>query len=299
MNKFLTLLAALVLAAACSNDAPSKAAEASTVPPLPEDVRSVASTTSPIAVAPDVQPVATATIADGMLSATGEFVSPSSSSVAPKYPARVARVLVDAGERVSQGQPLLEVETQYTRIEIQRAEAALAQAVAAANEAQRDFERKKELFAKQSIPQALHDRSQAAYEQSRAGVAAAQATVAAGRQRLSDATLRSPLTGVVAERRTDVGEFLADGGVAFVVVQTAPLKLRFKVPEKYLGQVHRGQAVSARVDPYPDRTFDGKVTVVGGTIDSATRTMFAEAEFSNRDGKLRPGLFARVEMELK
>jgi len=82
-----------------------------------------------------------------------------------------------------------------------------------------------------------------------------------------------------------------------VVVQTSPLKLRFRVPEKYLAEVHRGQTVKATVDPYPGQVFQGKVTVVGGVIDSATRSFTVEAEFANKDGRLRPGLFARVEME--
>jgi len=84
--------------------------------------------------------------------------------------------------------------------------------------------------------------------------------------------------------------------VALVVVQTSPLKLRFRVPEKYLAQVHRGQDVKAAVDPYPGEVFTGKVTVVGGVIDPASRSFTVETEFPNRDGRLKPGLFARIEM---
>lgn len=109
--------------------------------------------------------------------------------------------------------------------------------------------------------------------------------------------LRSPIDGVVAEKRTDIGQRLGDNTVALVVVQTSPLKLRFRVPEKYLAEVHRGQEVKASVDPYPGQVFAGRVTVVGGVIDPATRSFTVETEFANRDGKLRPGLFARVEME--
>ncbi len=103
---------------------------------------------------------------------------------------------------------------------------------------------------------------------------------------------------MVAERRTDVGEHLGEAGVAFVVIQTAPLKLRFTVPERMLAPIHPGQTVSAKVDPYPGESFTGKVTAVGGVIDPTSRTMFVEAEFPNQDGRLRPGLFARVETTL-
>jgi membrane fusion protein (multidrug efflux system) len=86
--------------------------------------------------------------------------------------------------------------------------------------------------------------------------------------------------------------------VAFVVEQTAPLKLRFRVPERYLATVRKGQAVRATVDPYPGTAFEGAVSLVGGSVDPSTRTFLVEAVFENRDGRLRPGLFARVELEL-
>jgi multidrug efflux pump subunit AcrA (membrane-fusion protein) len=56
--------------------------------------------------------------------------------------------------------------------------------------------------------------------------------------------------------------------------------------------------VTARVDPYPNETFTGVVKTIGGVIDPRTRTMFAEAEFPNADARLRPGLFARVQVKL-
>ena len=85
-------------------------------------------------------------------------------------------------------------------------------------------------------------------------------------------------------------------GVAFVIVQTAPLKLRFSIPERYLSELRTGQTIIARVDPYPDEKFAGRIKTLGGVIDPATRTFFAEAEFPNSDGRLRPGLFARIEL---
>ena len=77
-----------------------------------------------------------------------------------------------------------------------------------------------------------------------------------------------------------------------------PLKLRFRVPERYLATVHVGRPVAAHVDPYPAEAFDGTVSLVGGSVDPSSRTFLVEAEFPNRDGRLRPGLFARVELQL-
>ena len=116
---------------------------------------------------------------------TGEFVSPSRSEVAPKQPGRVAAVYVDAGSRVSRGQPLLTLETDYSRIDVQRAQADLARAKAAEDDARRDFERKKGLLGNQSIPQATYDRSQSAYEQAQAARASAEASLSLARQHVA------------------------------------------------------------------------------------------------------------------
>jgi RND family efflux transporter MFP subunit len=203
---------------------------------------------------------------------------------------------VDAGARVSRGQPLLTLETDYFRIDLQRATADLTRAKAAEEEARRDFERKKGLLGNESIPQATFDRSQSAYSQAQAARASAEAALSLARQHLEDAVMHSPMTGVVSERRTDVGQRLGEAGVAFVIEQTAPLKLRFSIPERYLGELKIGRTVTAHVDPYPGESFTGRIKTVGGVIDPATRTFFAEAEFANADGRLRPGLFARVDL---
>ena len=72
-----------------------------------------------------------------------------------------------------------------------------------------------------------------------------------------------------------------------------------RVPFDVQLEIAVGDRVTSRVDPYPGETFEGTIKTVGGIIDPKTRTMFAEAEFANRDGRLRPGLFARVETKLK
>ena len=301
----LTLALASLGTFACSDDesqaATSTTATTSTTmsttsaaPALPSDVAEVAALNNATAEA-----TTTAAVDANTFEATGEFVSPVRSELSPKLPGRVARLYVDEGSRVTKGQPVLLLENDYARLNLQSAEADVARAKAARDEAARDLERKRELVGKNSIPKATFDRSQATYEQTTAALAGANAQVSLLRQQIADSTLRSPVNGIVAEKRTDVGARLGDAGVAFVFVQLSPLKLRFQVPERYLARIHVGDAVTARVDPYPGEAFTGTIKTVGGVIDPKTRTMFAEAEFANRDGRLRPGLFARVETKLK
>ncbi len=102
------------------------------------------------------------------------------------------------------------------------------------------------------------------------------------------------------EKRTAAGERLSERmDVAFVLARTSPLKLRFDVPERLLSNVKEGQVVKATVDPFPNEMFEGRIDVIGQTIEPSTRTFFVEANFPNSDGRLKPGLFARVQLELE
>jgi membrane fusion protein, multidrug efflux system len=302
---FTTILTLSLGTIACSSEE-SKAETTTTVttatvttsaPALPEDVQAIADATT-AATASAATAAAAVANNTGALEATGEFVSPVRSELSAKMPGRVARILVDEGSRVTRGQPVLVLESDYARLHLQAAEADAQRAKAARDEAARDLQRKKELIAKDSIPRATFDRSQGMYDQANAAYASASAQSALLRQQIADSTLRSPVNGVIAEKRTEVGARLGEAGVAFVVVQLSPLRLRFQVPERYLGRIRTGHHVIARVDPYPHETFEGTIKTLGGVIDPKTRTMFAEAEFPNRDGRLRPGLFARVETKL-
>jgi membrane fusion protein (multidrug efflux system) len=298
---FLSALAFGMTACSDESKAETKKSETGTesaasaeAPALPSDVADVAAINTAA-----VETAATATApASTAFEATGEFISPVRSELSPKLPGRVAKLYVDEGTRVHRGQPVLQLESDYAQLHLKSAEAEVARAKAARDEAARDLERKKELVAKKSIPQATFDRSQAMFDQAAAAFDGANAQVALLRQQIADSTLRSPVDGIVAEKRTDVGARLGEAGVAFVFVQLSPLKLRFQVPERLLGKITVGDRVTARVEPYPGEAFEGTIKTVGGVIDPKTRTMFAEAEFTNRDGRLRPGLFARVETKL-
>ena len=280
-------------AATSTSTTSTTVATSSSAPALPSDVAGVAAINNATAEA-----AATTTVDSNAFEATGEFVSPVRSELSPKLPGRVAKLYVDEGSRVTKGQPVLLLENDYARLNLRSVEADVARAKAARDEAARDLERKRELLGKNSIPKATFDRSQAMYEQTTAALAGANAQVSLLRQQIADSTLRSPVDGIVAEKRTDVGARLGDAGVAFVFVQISPLKLRFQLPERHLGRLNVGDRVTARVDPYPNETFEGTIKTIGGVIDPKTRTMFAEAEFANRDGRLRPGLFARIEARL-
>lgn len=293
---------ALVAAMGCSpKEQPAAAASAD----LPADVArfEAAAKAAQESVAKDAEAggmEAQAVAIEEKVVVTGEFESPEVSNVAVAITGRVARVEVDKGDRVRQGQTLLVLETQYLELDARRARAEVARARAMYDEAKRELARKEQLREKDSVPQATLDRSRASYEQAEAVLESAKATLGTAQQRMHDSVLRAPFDGVVIERKTAAGERLSERqDVAFLLARTTPLLLRFDVPERYVAAVKVGQRVRASADPYPGETFEGQVSVIGQTIDSKSRTFFVEAKFPNKDAKLRPGLFARVELDLK
>jgi RND family efflux transporter MFP subunit len=118
------------------------------------------------------------------------------------------------------------------------------------------------------------------------------------RQQLADTELFAPIDGAVRERRASVGEYLAAGAPVLGLVRLHPLRLRVAVPERDAPSVRVGQAVGVRVEGDPS-AHAGRVARVSPAIQEQSRTLIVEAEVANRDGRLRPGSFARAEIAVE
>jgi RND family efflux transporter MFP subunit len=146
--------------------------------------------------------------------------------------------------------------------------------------------------------------AQLASEQSAVRVAEAElrrreAEAALARKKLADATLRAPIDGAVARRHVNPGEFLNGNTAVFTIVQSDPLKWSGTVAEHAALQVRPGQIVRLRADTVPGRSFEGQVTRVSPAVDVTSRTALLEARVPNREGLLKPGLFARGVIALR
>ena len=119
--------------------------------------------------------------------------------------------------------------------------------------------------------------------------------LAIARQQLDDTTLRAPIEGVVRERLVFAGEYRAAGTPIVTVVRQHPLRLQLAVPERAATTLRVGQLVRVTVEG--DTTVhEGRVTRVSPSIAEGTRTLPIEAEIPNREGKLRPGTFAKADI---
>jgi multidrug efflux pump subunit AcrA (membrane-fusion protein) len=145
-----------------------------------------------------------------------------------------------------------------------------------------------------------------------------QADLQIAAQRLKDTTLRAPIVAPptpatmpagattnpattsfgVASRLVSVGEYVRDGTPLYRLVADDPIKLRASVPERFAGEIQVGQAVTLRIEAYPE-AFAGTLARINPQIDPASRTFQIEALFPNPDRRLLPGAFARAEVSTR
>ncbi|MBI4178066.1 efflux RND transporter periplasmic adaptor subunit [bacterium] len=116
------------------------------------------------------------------------------------------------------------------------------------------------------------------------------------KEKLKDLTLLAPMNGILSERRVAVGDFVDKGALLFDLVDISSVKIAFKVPERYLGRIRTGQEAVARVAPYPQEAFSGSVYYIDPTVDAASRTALLKMRLQNPGHRLKPGLFANVQI---
>jgi membrane fusion protein (multidrug efflux system) len=121
-------------------------------------------------------------------------------------------------------------------------------------------------------------------------------------QKLSDATVRTPVRSdaapdeqsyAIAERNVSIGEYVREGTPLFRLVDDDPIKFRAPVPERHSAQLAVGQTVLIQVDAFPSRDFEGKVVRINPRVDPTNRTFQIEVLVPNTDRALKPGGFAK------
>jgi membrane fusion protein, multidrug efflux system len=254
-------------------------------------------------------------------------------TVSSEVDGRVEQVLVDVGDRVSAGQPIVKVSPAELQLSLDQQRAAVMQArarlgltqegeefsdVRAAAEvkraaadladAQQKYERAKALYAQGLVPrqdfdeaESRHNAAKAAYDLSvqvvenlRAQLTQSRASAALAQKKVADSTIRAPFAGQIKERTVTQGQYLKVQTPVMVIVDIDPLRVRLKVPEKMAAWVRTGQEVTVAVDAYPDKTFSGKVSRINPSVEQSTRSFEVEALIDNRAGLLKPGFFVKA-----
>ncbi len=223
-------------------------------------------------------------VVPNLLTAVGDLAAVHQVNVTSDVSGRITEILFTAGSEVVSGAKLLQL---YDAPE----QADLANYRAQAKVAELSLDRAKQLAARQFGPQATVDQAQAAFDQANAGIARTQAVI-------SQKLVRAPFDGVLGVRRVEVGQYLTAGTQIVTLTNLSQVFANFTVTEKDSGTLAVGQAVRIRVDAYPGRDFDGKITTIEPQISSDTRNIRVQATLDNPGHVLKPGMFATTTVVL-
>ena len=266
---------------------------------------------------------------DRYLRVTGSLVADAQADVSAETAGRVIETPVERGTRVAEGALLVRISPQETAAQLQEADANAAQiearlglsagrtfdrtrvpdvmnAKASLDLADAEFNRMKALLDQKVISQSEFDQrrtqleaarqnyqaAQNSADQSYRSLEAARARIALARKAVADTSVRAPLTGLVAERLVSVGDYVTRGQRVATVVRVDPLRVELTVPEQQVSLVKVGQQVRLTVDAYSGEEFAATVRFISPALRSDQRALTVEAIAPNRDGRLKPGLFA-------
>jgi membrane fusion protein (multidrug efflux system) len=212
----------------------------------------------------------------------GAFFANEEVTVSAEIEARVQATGPDMGDRVRVGEVLLTLYDASIQAELREVEAKLVKA--------RSDRARADLLRDEGIMAA----NEAESMRTEAAVLEAQRDVL--RVKLESTIVRSPLTGAVTSRAVTAGEVVERGDTLYTIVQDDPLKFRTPIPERFAGFLKVGQDVRVSVDAHPGRTFNGQITRINPTSESANRSILIEALVPNPEGLLKPGFFAKGDL---
>jgi RND family efflux transporter MFP subunit len=208
---------------------------------------------------------------------------------------RVAEVLVEVGDVVKKGQPLLQLDDRSLRMELRQAEAVLAQADASLAVASANARRGERLKREQLIADSEADQLISGELTARAQRQTAQAQLENARLRLGFATLRAPDDGVISQRLVQPGRVVSAGAELLTLIRDGRLEWRAELPERDLIRVVPGVAVELRG---PDgAAVAGTVRAVSPALDAQSRTGVVYADLP-APGALRAGMYAQGDLVL-
>lgn len=224
------------------------------------------------------------TVIDGV-SAVGTLLANEAVMIRPEIDGRIEAFHFQEGQLVRKGDRLVSLDASEI-------EAQLVSAAAAANLNRSRMKRAEELLAKNFISAQAMDEARENLNQSNAREAEIKA-------KLAKSTIRAPFEGVTGLRQVSPGAYAKAGQDIARLEGIGVLKLDFRVPETYLRRIRTGQALVVNVDAWPGEQFSGTIYAIEPAVDESTRTVLLRARLPNPGVRLKPGMFARVSLDLE
>lgn len=202
-------------------------------------------------------------------------------TVSADLPGIIERIHFESGRRVREGDVLVELDARQERAQLVAAEAQR-------DLARLDFQRMEGLIVDGAISRADYDRASAEQKQTEARVGEIRATI-------ERKIIRAPFSGVLGIRQAHLGQYLSAGTAVVPLQSLDPIYVEFGVPQQDTGALRVGRAVHAHLDDQPGLELPGRITAIDSVVDETTHNVKVQATIRNPDGRLRPGMFVRVE----
>jgi RND family efflux transporter MFP subunit len=271
------VVAFALLASVSSCKKPEGDAAAKTPPAPPAKVALVVAQEAP---EPDV------------LTLTGVIAADQRSEVTADTQGKVIAVLVERGQRVKMGDPVVRLDVRTAALSAREAQANLEAARAQKQLAEEECKRTQTLLDKGAITRSEFDRQATQCTSTLQQVSAAQARADMITKSISDGLVRAPFDGQVTEKSVAPGEWVAPGRTLFTLVDDDPLRIELSVPEAAVRAIQKGQKVELSAVAQPDKTYIATVSRIGGEIGKS-RSLIVEATLDPQS-ELVPGMFAEA-----
>lgn len=234
-----------------------------------------------------------------VLGATGEVQPIALVDLTATTPTRVERVAVDLGDEVSPGRELIRFDHELLIAAQMTARTALDQAGGELDRATQYARRIGTIYEQNLLPKIDLEKAQAAVDEAKTRRSGAQEKHLRAEKDLENATLVSPVQGVVMERAINEGETPKLGQKLLTIGRIDEVVIEAKMAEERVGDVQHRQAAEVTFNAYPNDVFTGEVARIKPVTDPQTRTFLVYVKLANPDLKLKPGLtgFIRIKRE--
>jgi len=213
-----------------------------------------------------------------------------------KIPDRIEKYFVEVGDFVNKGEPIARIIATTIEQAARQAEAALIAARAQESNLQVEYERAQRLYRENAMSLQQFDLIKTQYEANKAQVEQAEAALASARSQFKDATVSAPISGIIGKRYFEAGDMANMMTPLVKIVQMDRLKIIVNAIEDDLGKLAVGQQAKISVRSYPDIKFIGEVTKISPILDPISRMADVEILLDNKDHRLKPGMYAEVEI---
>lgn len=219
-----------------------------------------------------------------MIASTGSIRPNQGAMISAQTAGTVTKVLVKSGDKVKEGQLLVEIDSSAERASLKATEAQLSTARA-------NYNRYRNLVASSSASKAEFDNAKATYEQ-------LVATIEATKAQIERRQIYAPFDGIAGIVEVNEGQYVTAGTKIVRVEDQSAMKIRFTLPQTNLEDIFVGQKVTATIDALPARTFPAKITAIDPAVDTSTGLINLEAVITEGQEMLLSGMFARLNIAL-